>query len=508
MGRKAWGYAADQRPSTHPVAPAALEDSALALLNFDGISYAKGAAALRQLVAWLGDDAFLAGLRDYFRAHAYGNATLADLLAALGAASGRDLAGWADVWLRRPQVNTLRPVVSVADGAYTEVAVEQTAPAGYPTLRPHRIDVAVYSGGSRRSRVAVDLDPAVDGGRTPVPGLAGVEVGDLLLVNDGDLTYAKIRFDPATRAALPSVLPTLTDPLARALIWSAVADAARDAEAPMREFVDLFAAGLPAETEQTVVNDLLRFATVRPADGFYPLSGSVSRFTRPERLVEVEARIAAACLEASARATPGGGLQLLAAGGYATSAGTDDVGRLRDWLAGRVPAGLEIDPDLRWTVLARLCALGEAGAAEIEAELGRDRTASGTQFAARCRAVLPDPAAKAAAWEILMRDESLSNRQVIAAGDGFWHPRQVELTRPYVPRFFDEAPAMAARRTPALVKRATEVPFPRHVVEPETAALADAMLTRDDLAVGLRRVVVDLTDELRRAVAGRTLDRS
>jgi aminopeptidase N len=508
VGRKAWGYAADQRPSTHPVAPPALENSSDALLNFDGISYAKGASALRQLVAWVGDEAFLAGLRDYIRTHAYGNATLADLLAAVGAAAGRDLSGWAEVWLRRPQVNTLRPAVRVEDGHYADVVVEQTAPAAYPTLRPHRINVGVYSGGSLRKRVAVDLDPAVDDGRTPVPDLVGVEAGELLLLNDGDLTYAKIRFDPATRAALPSVLPALTDPLARALIWAAVGDAARDAEVPMREFVDLFVAGLPAETEVTVVNDLLRFATVRVADAYYPLSGSVSRFTRAERVVAVEARIAQACLEASSRATPGSGMQLLTAAGHATSAGTDDVGRLRDWLAGRVPAGLEVDPDLRWTVLARLCALGEAGAAEIEAELGRDLTAAGTQRAARCRALLPDPSAKAAAWEILMRDETLSNRLVIAAGDGFWHPRQVELTRPYVSRFFEEAPAMAARRSPALVKRATEVSYPRHVVEPETAALADALLDRDDLAVGLRRVVVDLTDELRRAVAGRTLDRS
>jgi aminopeptidase N len=508
VGRKAWGYAADQRPSTHPVAPPELEDSADALLNFDGISYAKGAAALRQLVAWVGDEAFLTGLRDYIRTNSYGNATLDDLLSCLQSASGRDLRGWADVWLRRPQVNTLRPVVRVTNEGYGEVVVEQTAPPAYPTLRPHRINVGVYSGGYLRHRVAVDLDPTVDAGRTPVPALAGVEVGDLLLLNDGDLTYAKIRFDPASAAALPTVLPKLTDPLARALVWSAVADAARDAEVPMRTFVDLFVAGLPAETEQTVVNDLLRFATVRPPDGYYPLSGSVSRFTPAENLEQAEARIAAACLEASSRSAPGSGLQLLAAGGYATSAGLEDVRRLRDWLAGRVPPGLELDAELRWTVLARLCALGEAGPAEIEAEVARDRTASGVQWAGRCRAALPDDAAKAEAWRILLHDTELSNRQVIAAGDGFWQSRQVELTRPYVSRFFDEAPAMAARRTPALVKRATEVAYPRHVVEPETAALADAMLAREDLAIGLRRVVVDLTDELRRAVAGRTLDRS
>jgi aminopeptidase N len=506
VGRKAWGYAADQRPSTHPVAPPALEQSAEALLNFDGISYAKGAAALRQLVAWLGDETFLRGLREHIRAHAFGNATLADLLGALGAAAGRDLSGWADAWLRQPEVNTLRPVLGVADGRYTEVVVEQTAPAAYPVLRPHRINVAVYSGGMAVHQAAVDLDPAVDGGRTPVPALPGVEVGDLLLLNDGDLTYAKIRFDPASRAALPSVLPGLTDPLARALIWAAAADAVRDAEVPVREYLELFAAGLPAETEETVVYDLLRFATTRPVDAFFALSGSVSRYSADP--VGAEARVAAACAEAMERAAPGSGRRLLAAGGFATSAGTDDVPRLRDWLAGRVPAGLEVDPDLRWTVLSRLCALGAAGPAEIEAELARDRTAAGTEQAARCRALLPDEAAKAAAWRILMHDDTVSNRLILAAGDGFWHPRQVDLTRPYAQRFFDEAPEMAGRRTPAIVKKAAEVAFPRHVVEPATLAAAQDLLARTDLPTPLRRVAVDCTDELRRAVAGRTLDRS
>jgi aminopeptidase N len=508
VGRKAWGYAADQRPSTHPVAPPELEDSADALFNFDGISYAKGAAVLRQLVAWLSDDVFLAGLREHIRTHAFGNATLADLLDALGTAAGRDLSGWAEVWLRRPQVNTLRPRGGLDGARYQEVVVEQTAPAAYPTLRPHLIHVGVYSGGALSRRVAVVLDPTVDGGRTPVPELAGVERGDLLLLNDGDLTYAKIRFDPATRAALPSVLPSLTDSLARALVWAAVADAARDGEVPMRDFVDLLVTGLPAETEEMIVNDLIRFATTRPPDSYFPLAASVPRFTAPENLDATEARVAAACYEALRRAAPGSGLQLLAAGGYAGCAGNSEVGRLRDWLAGRVPAGLDVDADLRWSLLSRLCALGEAGAADVEAEVARDRTASGTQHAARCRALLPDPVAKAAAWHILMRDDALSNRLVVATGDGFWHPRQAELTRPYVDKFFDEAPAMAARRTPAIVKRATEVAFPRHAVELRTQQLAEAMLARTDLTNGLRRVVGDLTDELRRAVAGRTLDRS
>ncbi len=196
IGRKGWGYADDQRPTTHPVAPESLADASLALLNFDGISYAKGAAVLRQLAAWLGDDAFVAGLRDYFTAHAFGNATLADLLGALSVASGRDLSGWADVWLRRAQVNTLRPIVTLdGEGRYSDVTIVQTAPTFLPHAAAAPARGGVYRAGALTTRVEVDLDPTVDNGRTPVAALAGIEAGDLLLVNDGDLAYAKIRFD-------------------------------------------------------------------------------------------------------------------------------------------------------------------------------------------------------------------------------------------------------------------------------------------------------------------------
>ncbi|HEX6872699.1 MAG TPA: aminopeptidase N, partial [Micromonosporaceae bacterium] len=231
LARKAWGYAADQRPSTHPVAPESVPDTAQALLNFDGISYAKGAAVLRQLAVWIGDEAFIAGLRSHFQRHAFGNATLQDLLSSLAEASGRDLRGWSEVWLRRPQVNTLRPEASVGpDGRYTSFDVVQTAPPAYPTLRPHRIGIGIYRGGKVAERVEVDLDPTVDQRRTPVPALIGIHPGDLLLLNDGDYTYAKVRLDEVSRSRLAMVLPGLTDPLTRALVWAAALDAVRDGE--------------------------------------------------------------------------------------------------------------------------------------------------------------------------------------------------------------------------------------------------------------------------------------
>jgi aminopeptidase N len=497
VARKGWGYADDQRPSTHPVAPETLADASLALLNFDGISYAKGAATLRQLAVWIGDDAFIAGLRAYFAAHAFGNATLDDLLAALSEASGRDLASWAKVWWRQAQVNTLRPEVTLdSQGRYAEVNVVQTAPADYPTVRPHHLAVGVYSGGLLTGRAAVDIDPTVDNGRTPVPSLTGMPAGDLLLVNDGDLTFAKIRFDPASREALPRTLPRLVDPLSRALVWAAVCDAVRDAESPAAELVELCRAALPEETSEPVFRDVVRFALNIAIDCYLPEAEQT----------EARALIAAACRAALRTAEPGGGHQLLAARGYVAAAGLGEAIELLGWInGGSAPEGLRIDAELRWTVLTRLCVLGLASRADIDAEYERDHTAAGSEYAARCRAALPDEAAKAAAWRVIVDDDQLSGRLVLAAAEGFWQPEQAGLTAPYVQRFFDDARAMVALRPPTVSARVADVAYPRYAVSQSTVEQSERLLAAPDVPAPLYRSVVDSTDDLRRALAARRL---
>ncbi|WP_433387013.1 aminopeptidase N [Micromonospora sp. KLBMP9576] len=493
LRRKAWGYAADQRPSTHPVAPREVADAAEGLLNFDGISYAKGASVLRQLVAWLGDDAFLAGLNAHFAKHRFGNATLADLLDSLATASGRDLSDWAARWLRSAQVNTLRAEVTVdADGRYREVAVVQTAPGSHPVLRPHRIGVGRYAADGAAVRTEVDLDPDADGGRTVLSGLAGEPAARLLLPNDGDLTFAKVRLDPASADAVPLVLPGLGDPLARALLWGAVLDAAIDGERPVSGLVALIATALPAETEVIIAEDVL------------VLSRSlIDRYLDPLAREAALAQVAAACRTSLDRAPAGGSLQLAAARGWI--AASTDADRLAGWLAGRdVPPGLAVDAELRWSSLLRLVVLGAAGAAEIDTAAAADPSAAGAEWAARCRGALPDPDAKRAAWEIVVSNTTLSNRLVEATAEGFWQPEQAALTAGYVPRYFADMPAAARSRTPSVADQVAKRAFPRYAVAQPTREAAAALLARDDVTPGLRRVVTDADDDLRRALVART----
>ncbi|TCB96606.1 aminopeptidase N [Micromonospora zingiberis] len=494
LHRKAWGYAADQRPSTHPVAPEQVADAAEGLLNFDGISYAKGASVLRQLVAWLGDEPFLAGLNDHFSRHRFDNATLADLLGSLAAASGRELTDWAQAWLRTAQVNTLRAEVSVdADGRYREVAVTQTAPLSHPVLRPHRIGVGRYALDGSADRVEVDLDPKVDGGRAVLAGLAGEQASAVLLPNDGDLTFAKIRLDSASADAVPALLPRLADPLPRALLWGEALDAATDGERPVGAVVDLIGAALPSETEVIIAEDVLALSR-----------SLVDRYLDPAARQAALAVLDGACRRLLDGAPVGGSLQLAAARGLI--AATTDGDLLAGWLGGRgVPDGLAVDTELRWKILGRLVVLGAAGAAEIAAEATADPSAAGAERAARCRAALPDPAAKRAAWEIVVADTELSNRLVEATAAGFWQPEQAQLTTDYVTRYFADMPAAARRRTPWVADEVAKLAFPRYAVAQTTREAAAALLSRDDLTPGLRRVVTDADDDLRRALVARTV---
>ena len=403
---KAWAYAQDQLPSTHPIA-ADIPDVAAVEVNFDGITYAKGASVLKQLVAYVGRDEFLAGVRRYFRKHEYGNTTLADLLTPLSESSGRDLSEWVEQWLRSSQVNTLRPVYELTDdGRYRSFAIEQTAVAEHPVLRNHRLAVGLYSDGpdglARTHRVELD----VAGARTEVAELVGHPAADLVLVNDDDLTYAKLRLDERSLASLRTRIGTIPDPLARALCWSAAWDMTRDAELPAREWVQLVLSGVDAESEISVVQSLL--ARVQTA---------LSSFADPSWAPEGWTALADHALASLEAAPAGSDMQLQWSRTFAGAARSREHAEvLRGLLDGtRTIEGLVVDADARWALLMGLVAIGAAGAAEIDAEAERDATATGARRAATARALLPTKESKAETWQRAFHDDAMPERR--ARGD-------------------------------------------------------------------------------------------
>jgi aminopeptidase N len=484
VSRKSWGYDADQRPSTHPVAPEAVDDTAAALLNFDGISYAKGASALRQLVAWLGEKDFLAGINAHFARHRFGNATLADFLDSLSGATGRDVHAWADAWLRTTGVDTLVPRVTPGDnGSYTLTA-ERTG------SRPHRIAVGLYdedlTGEGRlvlRDRLGLD-----------VPQSAPLPIGKrpaLLLLNDGDLTYAKIRFDDGSFDTVRTGLSGLPGPLTRAVVWNALRDAVRDGELPPGAYLEAARAHLPRETDLAVVQGVLAFASAQIAD----------RYLDPGDRPAALATLRALCRDLIRRTEDGDspGLRLIAVRHFIDATAHPET--IAAWLAeGTVPGGPELDPELRWRVLGRLAVLGAADEDTVTAELDRDPSATGQEGAARCRAALPDPEAKQRAWDAMFAVDDLSNYRFAATAQGFWQPEQAGLTGAYVPRFFEDAVALAARRGPAMAEAAGRWAFPAHAVDPETLRLGERTLRDAGPTPALRRRLADQLDDLARAL--------
>lgn len=485
VDRKSWGYDADQRPTTHPVAPEpdGVPDTASAWLNFDGISYAKGASALRQLVTWLGEDTFLAGVNDHFARHRFENATLADFIDAMARASGRDVHGWADAWLRTSGPDLLAPRVRETEEGWAVTLTHEGS-------RPHRLRLGVYDGARHRETLDVEL-----GADEPTQEVtAGGHRPDLLIVNDGDLTYAKVRLDTPSWDTAQRVLSDLPDPLTRTVVWNAARDMVRDAELAPRAYLEAARRHLPAEPETAIVEGVLSFATGQIANRYLPTAAG-----RTEAL-GLLSDLAADLLN-RARETQDEAKQLIAVRTAIRCATTERP--LREWLADDAIGG---DPELRWQILYRLAALGATQEAEIRAEAERDPGAKGEEGAARCLAALPQEAAKAAAWDALFDPaDVLSNYLFTATAQGFWQAEeaQLELLRPYVARYFPAAAGVATRRGHALAVAAAKAAFPHPFTERATLTLAEAAL-REDLPAALHRKLTDETDDLRRALRVRS----
>ncbi|MER7130032.1 aminopeptidase N [Streptosporangium saharense] len=496
---KAWAYRQDQLPSTHPIA-ADIVDMHAVEVNFDGITYAKGASVLKQLVAYVGLDNFLAGVRDYFDEHAWGNTTLADLLGALERTSGRDLSSWSKEWLETSWVNTLRPSFTTdPEGRFLEFDVLQEAPADYPTLRSHRVAVGLYSlrdGALVRTR-RVELD--VVGARTAVTELVGEVQPDLILINDDDLTYAKVRLDGRSLQTLvDGGIARFTESLPRALCWSAAWDMTRDAEMSTRDYVALVNSGIESIKDITVAQTVLRQARL-----------AVQQYADPAWRQEGLASLAARLRSLVASAEPGSDHQLAYVNALsAVASAEEDLAFLKGLLDGSATLeGLTVDADLRWTLVQALVSAGVLGEEDVAQELLRDATATGERSAALARAAIPTPEGKAAAWAAITEGR-LSGALLRSTLMGFMDPRHPDLLAPYAERYFDEVGGIWKSWTSDSAQNFANGCYPVLSISPQTVARTQDLISESQPPQALRRLLLEGADGISRALRAQAKDAS
>ena len=509
---KSWAYRQDQLPSTHPIA-ADIPDLHAVEVNFDGITYAKGASVLKQLVAYVGLDHFMAGLRDYFRTHAFGNATFDDLLGALEKASGRDLSDWGRQWLKTTGLNTLRPDFDVdADGRFTRFEIHQGGAApGAGETRVHRLAVGVYDDNGEGKIVRLhreELDVA--GGTTDVPALQGVSRGQLILVNDDDLTYCSMRLDPESLRNALLRIDDIADPLPRTLVWSAAWEMTRDAELRARDFVALVMRGVHGETEVGVAQRLLMQA--QTALNSYAEPGWAANTGWPafsDRLLQL-----------ARGAEAGSDHQLAFVNALCTSVLSDSHLTLLADLLDHDPAeyglpGLQVDTDLRWRIVTALAAGGRIDAGVdpggpqtpfIDAELTRDATAAGRRHAAAASAARPQAEVKHRAWREVIEDDTLANITARSIITGFVQPGQSGLLAPYTKQYFDTISAVWERRSSEVAQTVVVGLYPSWDISTEGIAAADWFLGGLHVPAALRRLVIEGRAGVERSLNARKFD--
>ncbi len=495
---KAWARRQDQLPTTHPISTDA-SDLHTVLQNFDGITYAKGASVLRQLVAWVGEEAFLEGVRRYFRRFAWGNAELADLLAELEDTSGRDLDPWSSLWLETAGMNTLAPSVEVDGDRYEQLDVVQRATERHPTLRPHRLAVGLFDldGEKLRRRRSVELD--VTGERTGVDELVGEPVADLVLVNDRDLAFAKVAFDERSLTTIERGLAGLDDALARTLCWSGAWEMVRDAQLPGRRFVSLVRGNVDGEDDVGVLQTLLGRARA-----------AAELYGDPSNTRHLLAALADDARGYLGSATAGGDQQLAWARHWIAAATTDEqLTEVRRLLDGELGFdGLAVDTELRWHIVRALASAGAVDDDVIAAEHERDPSDMGQRHAEGARAARPTAEAKRQAWERIVEDRDISHSLMKSLMRGFVQRGQEDLLRPYVPRYFEVLDRIWDERTLEVAMDFTEFMYPVPVVDPEVVQRTDAITSRESTRAPMRRTLLEQRDTVVRALAARQLDAS
>jgi aminopeptidase N len=496
--RKNWGYREDTRSSTHPIVTDMVDLQTVAA-NFDGISYAKGASVLKQLATHVGIENFIAGLSKYFAKYAWKNTTLKDLLDELEAASGRDLTSWAATWLQTSGVNTLRPILEIVDGKYKSISIAQevpTIPAHSAELRPHRLAVGLYdlTGDQLLLRKSIELDIA--GALTSVDGLVGESVADLLLINDRDLTYAKIRFDDRSLETLKSHLGKIVDPLARVLCWSAAWDMVRDAQLSASDFLTLALSGLQTEKDITIIRIVVA-----------QLSQSVYNYSHSSHRDELATRLADGFESLMNNALPDSDQQLSYTRAFASTAKSDSQqARIGQLLSGTL-AGLTIDSDLRWYLLNCQATFGLIGADELDAELVNDNTFSGQLAHAGSLAAMPTPEAKAKTWHALLTEDlGTAMRSSLLAG--FPRPNQLPLLEIYIDKYFDSLLDLWGKKSYEVASGFVKSLYPSRFASQSTLDKTNDWLDGNgrDAHSSLRRMVIDGLDEMGIALRAQNRD--
>ncbi|OYP17570.1 aminopeptidase N [Streptomyces sp. FBKL.4005] len=502
---KTWAYRQDQLPSTHPIM-AEIRDLEDVLVNFDGITYAKGASVLKQLVAYVGEDEFFKGVQAYFKRHAFGNTRLSDLLGALEETSGRDLKTWSKKWLETAGINILRPEVQTdADGAITSFAVRQEAPAlpagakGEPVLRPHRIAIGLYdldAGSGKLVRTdRIELD--VDGELTAVPQLTGKRRPAVVLLNDDDLSYAKVRLDEESLKTVTEHLGDFAESLPRALCWASAWDMTRDGELATRDYLSLVLSGIGKESDIGVVQSLHRQVKL-----------AIDLYAAPSARESLLTRWTDATLAHLRTAEPAGDHQLAWARAFAATARTpEQLDLLEGLLDGtQTIEGLAVDTELRWAFVQRLAAVGRYDETEIAGEYERDRTAAGERHAATARASRPTPEAKAEAWSSVIDSDKLPNAVQEAVIAGFVQTDQRELLAPYADKYFEVVKGVWESRSHEIAQQIAIGLYPAIQVSAETLDKTDAWLASAEPTAALRRLVSESRSGIERALKAQAAD--
>ncbi len=476
--RRQWGLVADQRPSTHRVGGIGAVDATAALQDFDGISYAKGSSILKQLNTTLGDDVFIAGAVDHFTRHRFGNATMHDLFASWERAGAGDLSGFTESWLRTAGVDTIELDREAG-------VLRRTPPSDHPAERRHTFRVAtatpVLGPDSSWSTETV----TTTGGETALT----VDAGAAVVMDPYEDTWAVVQPDPVTVSALTSLLPGTEDARLRAGVWNNVRSGFRNAAIPPEAVLDLLDAGMPGEVSDDAVYFTMPWA----------ISWVAALAADPAAALDRVHRTAVTTLEGS---EPGSTLQL-SAFQAAISSGSD-ADQLRSWLDGRdLPSGLEIDLDLRWRILVRLAGLGKTDRHRLDSALADEPTARSRVEHARATAALPEPEAKAWAWQRFTGEVDVPNYELEAAGHGMWRVGQEELTEPYVERYLAELPGTVGVRSGWLLATAASAFFPVTSLRESTLSGVRSLIGREDLDLTLRRTLVDSVDDLERRIAVR-----